>query len=379
MRALIFLLGGAAALLIWALAFDRRGAPPPGLPLAPEPASGMALLEGYRCHRAETKRLVTRGAEDDFSPAGDEPSRAHPRLIDMDWISYARNADYDEQRDNAAFIDYLELPGDLASALLVIRMRPISENSNDEVMIGDLSTYDRQSLRHSLHRIFQRQLAASRAWTRHGDLFSAELADLKMASGEMVIDRLREQGAAAVLDVGVADDTAVDFIGVAACERPRRTLGLTYRVFENGVHREAKLAQFRCSLPGSALSKCDPFQGDHPCKEPLPLLCYRDLGAPEPDLAGIVRPGLGAREKWSGGEANITPPVPGEAFQTIAEADAHCARTFGAGWRVADWHLAPNGYDFLARVDDPARFEGGRVRAWIDIKDQPYATCWRRS
>lgn len=117
---------------------------------------------------------------------------------------------------------------------------------------------------------------------------------------------------------------------------------------------------------------CDPFVGDTMCETPLPLACYRP--GPEPYDPAAIRPRYQRNGRyWIGGAMRLTSPVRGDAFSTIEAANDHCEETFGDGWRVADFHLSGIGFQFMTRSPD-----GDTGRIWLDIRDQPYATCWSR-
>ena len=111
---------------------------------------------------------------------------------------------------------------------------------------------------------------------------------------------------------------------------------------------------------------CDPYHGDTKCHLERPLLCFRDIDAPVPET-------LGDPLYWTGGILASTPPQPGNRFKTLADANAFCASTFGEGWRVASFH--DGGGWTLKGYGIPSY---GNSRVWIDIKDQPDATCWSR-
>lgn len=114
---------------------------------------------------------------------------------------------------------------------------------------------------------------------------------------------------------------------------------------------------------------CDPYKGDTVCSTPLPLLCINPGNASKP--ASIVVPSQ--YHKWSGGVIGTTKPYPAAQFSTIGEADHVCAKEFGDGWRVAEFHDGW-GWNFQAfgNVGDP------HMRFWVDINDQPNGTCWSR-
>ncbi|MBX2802398.1 MAG: hypothetical protein KTR31_32260 [Myxococcales bacterium] len=115
-------------------------------------------------------------------------------------------------------------------------------------------------------------------------------------------------------------------------------------------------------------TQCDPIDGDTSCNTALPLLCFSDLGMPQP--ASV--PTTSSYFTWSGGVVATTPPVAPftDGLSTLADADALCASEFGPDWRTAEFHDGW-GWNFLAYGN-----VGSEPRFWVDIDDQPDATCW---
>ncbi|CAK9045252.1 Transcriptional regulatory protein DegU (Protease production enhancer protein), partial [Durusdinium trenchii] len=93
---------------------------------------------------------------------------------------------------------------------------------------------------------------------------------------------------------------------------------------------------------------CDPFVGDTPCAAELPMICYRPGRLPYPGRADGVQAEAMRELFWSGGDFALTSAIAGERFETIDDANAYCRAEFGDDWRVADFHLAPQGYRFSA-------------------------------
>lgn len=148
---------------------------------------------------------------------------------------------------------------------------------------------------------------------------------------------------------------------------------------------------------------CEPRVGDTACGTALPVLCLKLDGSARPNYR-IHRSGGDLPDKfyrgWAGGHIATTAPVAGTALGSAAEADALCATTFGAGWRMAEFHdgryvlgmgrdrhygsvqhwhspspwsnadSEPGGWAFWAygNVRDDTRF-------WVHINDQP-GNCW---
>jgi hypothetical protein len=110
--------------------------------------------------------------------------------------------------------------------------------------------------------------------------------------------------------------------------------------------------------------QCNPYLGDTSCSTSLPLLCISKADLPRPDYP------YSPTYEWSGGYIDITPPHSGSTWQSQDDADNICRATFGASWRLAEFH---DGYQwgFAAYGDMPIINE----RLWVGINDQP-ANCW---
>ncbi len=117
-------------------------------------------------------------------------------------------------------------------------------------------------------------------------------------------------------------------------------------------------------------SKSNPYRGDTYCTEELPVLCFlRDNSEhppPEP-------PYLRYDRQWSGGRVKLTAPIAGSRLTSPGVANNLCAATFGAGWRMAEFHdgySGNGGWKFWAY--------GGMAlstRFWVAIDDQ-FANPW---
>lgn len=112
----------------------------------------------------------------------------------------------------------------------------------------------------------------------------------------------------------------------------------------------------------------NPYNGDTPATTSLPVLCLLVDGSAVP--FGIT-PTFNAG--WSRGRVQLTPAVPGSQLTSQAAADAICAASFGAGWRMAEFHdgrYGPNlqsigGWSFWAYGNIPSG-----TRFWTFINDQ---------
>lgn len=344
----------------------------------PAPDSGMALIDGFTCHRAETKRVVVRGVEDNFSSQGDEHARPHDRLAGRNINLMLGAARFDDPTPDHGVTDYFEFSPATASGLIVMKIRPPVENNNDVLAIGDLTTQEVGDQRGDadLRMGLLSHHIASGHWKRAGDLWWASIADIPLTSGRSLLEAINASDGRRVIDIHIADDTVVDFVAAVSCESPRTDSGVTLRHVEAEKGAALDIAIFssqRGDPANPAEHEANPFVGDERCSIPLPLLCFADRDTRPPRLASAREMDL-ARH-WNGGELAATAPVRGDAFSTITEADNHCTARFGQGWRTAEWGDG----GFMGSFAGQARGRRFAGRHWVDIRGQPYATCWRRA
>jgi hypothetical protein len=115
---------------------------------------------------------------------------------------------------------------------------------------------------------------------------------------------------------------------------------------------------------------CNPYTGDTPCTMKLPLLCFLPLMAPQPTSTIVPN----QNDQWSGGLVGTTPPYAGNSFPKLYDANQACRGEFkNSGWRVAEFHDG-GGSNFQAYGNVGTKDK----RFWVDINDQPGATCWQR-
>lgn len=337
------------------------------------PASGMALIDSYRCGAGERRHVTVGGIEDDYASRGDEPARRHPRLEGLDLDMPLPAVDYDDLTPDTHVIDFFDFPSGTVAGLVVIKIKPKGDNANDDVLIGDFRTRARgwAPAAAKIYAESPNRLVASGRWKNVRDLYWASFADLPLSAGGTVLDLIQAGDGRIAIDIDIGDDTAVDFVAAVACERPPAKKGVT--LVYNKLASRGDIAAFSCKGMADE-PDCEPYTGDQPCTRRLPLLCFLDRDLPAPvhttqwDFKTITR-------YWSGGEVAATAPVAADSFATIAAADRLCAETFGAAWRAAEWHDGGPGANLVAK-------SGGRAfagRYWIDIRGAPYGTCWRRN
>jgi Concanavalin A-like lectin/glucanases superfamily len=127
-------------------------------------------------------------------------------------------------------------------------------------------------------------------------------------------------------------------------------------------------------------TNCNPYTGDRPCTDSLPLLCFKPFTPRLPVPASVNE--IPFYNRWSGGIVGTTAPVQASSFnKSLALANKACAQEFDPGnlattdWRVAEFHDGANGaggWNFQAygNVGNPSS------RFWVHINDQPNGTCW---
>jgi len=343
---------------------------------------GMQLISAFSCKAGETKHIFTRGIEDNYSLLGEENSRTHERLKVLPGLTIVSSQlrAYDEVGNNKALSDYFELPPNISDGLFVTRLKGYGNSENDSLNIGDYLNRDPNMADIARHILSVRihKLESAPGWHRQNDIYSARLSDivfetynqLPERSHSTLLEYVRAQDGAAIVDIAIADDTVVDFNAIAICERPVGDRGLTLTTHRSATSGSTELTALTCNADVTQ-EVCNPYYGDSICSEKLPLACFQDLSIPYPENDVV---NIRFVDKWSGGKVAYTQPVAGNAFSSIDKANEYCSQKFGPDWRVVSWHDGGSS-DVLAY-----NYEGtASGRAWVDIGDQPDATCWSRS
>ncbi len=378
--------------LLWALAAK------PGLitmaPPAPIAGTGYEQLTAFHCRFGETKHMLIRGLDDNFTYGETEPTRSPDHLAHLAGVSsnspYQRQ--YDEDGQDRHLSDWFDLPSNIVRGRFAIRVKARENYGGNVFYLGDLSSRGGivQQFSPYVFASMLNDLPEQDGWTDHGDgLFTVQLEDLKFREQDLSRDHqiqrshthllpyLAAQDVPPRLDLLVSDDTAVDFAGLALCTGPDEPHGMSFTV-SDFVEAETDDYQVVACHPNVTERKCNAFYGDTPCGEALSLACYRDRQRPAPTLtdddfdhAGIA---LNIVENWGGGDLEFTEPVAGNSFATLDDASAHCRSTFGEEWRVLDYH---DGGEHNVATYPSSRLPDGRF--WVDIRDQPHGTCWSRN
>jgi len=165
------------------------------------------------------------------------------------------------------------------------------------------------------------------------------------------------------------DAIQINVENLYTCDPGRK--GMTWQ--KNEIEPVAGLVSVGC---GNGLDKCDPRQGDRVCTDALPMLCFNPTNFKKPTSNDFFPADWFATpsqyHQWSGGVVATTRPVSPQSwnFDTIDKADEFCERTFGDGWRVAEFHDGRH-WNFWAYGNTNDNF-----RFWTNINDQKNGNCW---
>jgi len=341
---------------------------------------GTEILSSLHCHQGEFYRSVMKGVEDDYAFGNPETSQEHPRLSVFPGasVSEGRLRDYDERGHDKILADYFEIPANISRGIFVIKLKVTHPETNDYLYVGDFLDRDPEQSMLSPHafKMKIKDLANLPGWKKDGELYSINFSDLEfMIEGlslarehKTLLDYIQNAEGESLIDIKVADDTIVDFSGVAFCEKPKGRRGLSLSEYISLSGKPDQISFLTCSVEVTQ-KNCNPYYGDTLCSTDLPVACFQDLGLEKPDYL----PARSGRLAWSGGKMNYTRPVRGDRFETVSDVNNFCRQEFGAEWRVANFHDG-NNFNIVSLRNGPLPSD----RVWIDIKDQKEATCWSR-
>lgn len=346
-----------------------RSGTAPDEPVA-RPRTGMELLRQYDCRRAETKVVLVRGKEDNFSPEGSEPLFLRPGLDTVRTASLVRGGSYDQSQPDRGVMDSFRTPARIAKGLFVVSVKPVGSNQTDTIAMGRLeSTSGRLLFSKGLVR-----LGEGDEWGVDGSLRFAELAHIPLNRpgpddpSRTLLDEFGDLAEPDWLDVWINDDTSVDFMGLAVCVKPPGGKGLALSVRPAATEYAPDIIAFSCNVGDNDTPICDAIFGDTPCGAALPVACMRPGQIPAPPTPHWDR------WNWTGGDIALTRPVAAARFSSIRDVDRYCVQSLGPDWRTATMHDSGRAGGIAGRGKAPS----GPTRAWVDIVDQPYGTCWTR-
>ncbi len=340
----------------------------------------MEQASTLRCAKGLTRIDLVGGKEDGFAASSAQPAHIRPARLPNAYLESVAAAqsgamqlrDYDESGQDKMLIDHFDVPRDIVSGSLVLRIRTTGGSSNDGFGLGNLNELDFadgfnkvESYSYSLKKDAENPDAVQAGVVIMVPLETLAPNPRAQFKGNF-IDYLNRTDRPDAVDFEVADDTSVDVAILVLCQKPQ-------------VERGTSFAEYRSKFAGPDVSflscfldktqaPCNPFEGDQICTAALPVACYKPGGRTPPNL---VKVGLG--EGYSpGGEVRTTAPIAASSFTTRANADAYCVAQFGAGWRILEYHVGAGGAIATYSAIAP------QTRVWVDVSDQRYGNCWDR-
>jgi len=339
---------------------------------------GMEFIDAYSCERAENKIVMFRGKEDNFSYEGDEAANINPQLLESPYYRdlvggnnrVHSHRDYDERGVDKILLDHFKLPADITGGMFVFRASAEGNTETDTIGFYD---FHKAQVKNASTTILGFGMMYENALADYlientSDILAIPIEAMKGRSLDKkhhnLASYLNANDRSQTLDLMIQDDIMLDFAALILCQTPQVNKGATF------IEIASKWYGPGVSYMGCNVNKtqpmCDPIIGDQLCSVPTPLACYRDGEGRPPDIKGFPK------GTFLGGEIRQTKPVRGDQFQTYTETVKFCQSEFGEDWRVLSYHEAGGGA--VASLSDIQI----NTRMWIDVIDQPYATCWSR-
>lgn len=350
MRAIAyFLLGLALSLLAPAMLLLRNSASPA---TTPAPVELFDLISGFQCHAAETRHV--------FFTARDEREAAEASSGSQPLVQISAPALTAE--------GFVLIEAGVATAPESIIFQ-FSDGHGESARTASASGWTVEA--GYLHARMSQLVVDSPAQPQRQ---SATRSRIEAPPGSL-LHNIRTGGGGLIVDMLAEASLPAGQVAVVLCEEPLSGMGLAMSAVVVESDALSPVTMIGCHYERGDLPQCDPLRGNAPCDTPLPLLCFQDLDAAAPDTASAAFRHAHLYELyWSGGRIAAAGEVRGDALATVHDADTRCETELGAGWRVASYHEGARSNTFVAygALTEPFRFH------WLDIKDQPYATCWRR-
>ena len=344
--------------------------------------SARQRLENYNCRTGETKRIVFRGIEDDFSPQGIEEVYLNPdqdrKLFEASDNLTARG--YDESGQDKIFLDQIELPNRTYHGIVSIGLKELSSVRNDAVsFIFRKQDSIEGGLADVKHTASVANMTAA-GWNADHNYYWADFSDLVTQTygdkGEHVVGQvpnflsaIRARKMDQIFTVRVGDDTMVDFIGFALCLEPLVNKGVVFsnnHVTENPIFQNLPKGQIFLTTAVVNGKQCY-NQGCMQCDEKRPLVCIQDVNLPFPD--GLHSELLAS---WSGGNLAFSKAIPASMFETEDDVDDYCQDLFGADWR----HLNIKDGSWSGRIVGYGELPSEYSEYWVGVKNSPHHVCW---
>jgi len=339
-------------------------------------------LENYNCRAGETKQIIFRGIEDNFSPEGVENAFIDPDQdkIIFDTIKNLSLRGYDETGQDKNFLDQFELPKRTFHGIVSIGIKELSSVRNDFIIFSFRSQKDATT---GLADVSYSQPIAEMmktGWSVDNAYHWASLEDLAVQvfdengtqySKDMphFLSAIRKQQPEQDFLIRIGDDTMVDFVGFALCLEPPENKGVVFSnvdIRDRAVFKSLPADQVFLNIAVVNGESCN-NKGCVSCDEKRPLVCIQDQNLPAPE--NLHKYLLG---RWSGGNLSFTKSIPASMFETEDDVDAFCAGQFGAGWRHL--HMKDGGWG--ASLVGYGSLPSGHSEFWVGVKNSPHHVCW---
>ncbi len=343
--------------------------------------SATEQMHSIKCSRGLTRIELVGGVEDGFATTTDEPARIRPARLPnayLDAVARAQSGtlqlrDYDEVGQDKLLIDHFDVPRDIVSGAVIVRLRTTGGSVNDGLRLGNLDERDfAESYGRAESFTYNFKKESENTNTLQHDPvvtvpFEALIPNTRAQFKGNFIEYLNRADRPDMIDFEVQDDTAVDVTILVMCQKPQTERGTSFSEYRSKFI--APDVSFLSCFLDKTQAPCNPFEGDQLCTAALPMACYKsDKRVP----AGLDKAGLG--EGYSpGGEIRASPPVAAGNFATRVDADKYCSAQFGEGWQILEYHVGAGGA--IATYSNIAP----KSRLWVDVSDQRYANCWDRN
>jgi len=349
---------------------------------------GTDWLQDYSCAKGETKQLIIRGVEDNYSPDGEE------LVPESDYVnSFIRQSNnnfshrhYDDPEPDKVLFETFEIPSRFAHGIFVIRLREINTVKNDTIRIGKLQhTENGEHIsRFDFAAIPINKLSDLKSWENTNDNYKVNFKNLNLHTPSApetitsVADYINHSATPhQQVSVSIEEDTQVDFMGLALCLGPEEDMGTVFALRnwdyygrtpefnENTFPKDYTVIDVAIidSKP------CHIYTGCYSCEKELPLACFEYQDLPISELPPILNP-ITTR-----GEVRLTKPVAGNQFDTANDVHKFCRLSFGDKWRALSRHeVSPNGR-MLTKLRNPLNSSP----FWIDVKGNnggQHSNCW---
>jgi hypothetical protein len=308
-----------------------------------QPATAVEKASAVRCARGLTRIELVGGVEDGFAITGYEPSHIRPARLPNAYLETVTKAqsgvvrlrDYDEVGQDSILIDHFDVPRDIVSGAVVVRLRTTGGSANDGLKLGNMNEHDFvDGFGKAEAFVYNfKQEAENPVASQTGAVVVVPLETLTASTRAQLkgnfLDFLNRADRPDAVDFEVEDDTTVDVAILVLCQKPQTERGTSFSEYRSKI--VAPDVSFLSCFLDKTQAPCNPFEGDQMCTSQLPMACYKPGKRVPP---GLDKAGLG--EGYSpGGEIRATSPVATSppAAMLINIAAANSARV-GGYWNI---------------------------------------------